>query len=168
MAVRSLLSVVAVLTCLTLNKAAACPTEHALIAAAAQAFSHDVEDESFSTYILELGASAPSSFGASFSSTDDERPTSFETLSTRASADVKRERQSNHLREILPSSVLDAFWAQDTSEYTLSPKVAQHFLDGDDETVSPYSELTAAADLNPATTGSIPLNSWAVHHRRDE
>jgi hypothetical protein len=168
MAVRSLLSVVAVLTCLTLNEGAACPTEHAAVASATQAFSHDVEDESFSTYILELGASAPSSYEASFSSTDDERPTSFETLSTRASADVNRERQSSHLGEILPSSVLDAFWAQDASEYTLSAKVAQHFLDSDDEAGSAYSELTAAADLNPATTGSIPLNPWAVHHRRDE
>lgn len=168
MAVRSLLSVVAVLTCLTLNEAAACPSEHALVASAAQAFSHDIEDESFSTYILELAASAPLSYEASFSSTDDERPTVFETLSTRALADVERERQSSHLREILPSSVLDAFWARDVSEYTLSPKVAQHFLDSDNETVSPYSELTAAADVNPATTGSIPLNPWAVHHRRDE
>ena len=59
MAVRYLLlSLAAVLTCLTLNEAPACPTEHGLIAPATQAFSPRIEDESISTYIGELAASS--------------------------------------------------------------------------------------------------------------
>ena len=91
MAVRYLLlSLAAVLTCLTLNEAPACPTQHDLVAPATQAFSHDIEDESISTYIGEL-ASTRSSYEDSVSNTDGGRRTSVETLSTngRALIDVR-------------------------------------------------------------------------------
>jgi len=200
MSVRSLLlSVVAVLTCLTLNEAPACPTEHALVAAT-DSFSHDIEDESVSTYIGELAAIARSSHNAS----EDGRPTSAETLSINGSAliDVEDEHVSSHLREFLPSRVSDGFSAPDVSELTLGAEEAKYFLDVEDESVSTYiGELAAAAasietapeartespptilreltnvrgpsqtlndDLEPATTGSIPLDPSAVHHRGDE
>jgi|SRR5215203_3028823 hypothetical protein len=200
MSVRSLLlSVVAVLTCLTLNEAPACPTEHALVAAT-DSFSHDIEDESVSTYIGELAAIARSSHNAS----EDGRRTSAETLSINGSAliDVEDEHVSSHLREFLPSRVSDGFSAPDVSELTLGAEEAKYFLDVEDESVSTYiGELAAAAasietapeartespptilreltnvrgpsqtlndDLEPATTGSIPLDPSAVHHRGDE
>jgi hypothetical protein len=171
MAVRSLLSVVAVLTCLTLNEVVACPTEHDLVVSATQAFSHDIEDENVSTYIVELAASARSSYEASFSSTDDERPTLVEDLSTtgRAATDVDGNRRPSHVREILPSNVLDGFSAPGAGELTLGPEVARHSLDMEDEAPATYyHELAAAADLDPATTGSVPVEPWAVHHPRDE
>jgi hypothetical protein len=205
MAVRSpLLSVVAVLTCLTLNETAACPTEHALVAPATESFSHDVEDESISTYIGELVANARSSHEGLVSNTEDGRRTSAETLSTngRALIDVKRENVSSHVPEFLSSRVPDDFSAPDLSELTLGAEEVKHFLDIDDESVSTYIRETAPAaasvdtapearrespptilreltnvlsptqilnnDLDPATTASIPLDPWAVPHRRDE
>ena len=201
MAVRYLLlSLAAVLTCLTLNEAPACPTEHDLIAPATQAFSPDIEDESISTYIGELAAS--SSYDGSISNTEDGRRSPVETLSTngRALIDVMDEGVSSHLGEILPSRVPTAFSAPEVSELTLGSE-AKHFLDIEDESVSTYiRELAAAAasvelapeartenpptilrdltlldpsqilndNLDPATTGSVPLDPWAVHHRRDE
>jgi len=203
MSVRSLLlSVVAVLTCLTLNEAPACPTEHALVAAT-DSFSHDIEDESVST-IGDLAANARSSYDASVSNTEDGRRTSAETLSINGTApiDVEDEHVSSHLREFLPSRVSDSFSAPDISELTLGAEEAKYFLDVEDESVSTYiGELAAAAasietapeartespptilreltnvrgpsqtlndDLEPATTGSIPLDPSAVHHRGDE
>jgi hypothetical protein len=201
MAVRYLLlSLAAALTCLTLNEAPACPTEHGLIAPATQAFSPDIEDESISTYIGELAAS--SSYDGSIANTEDGRRSPVETLSThgRVLIDVMDEGLSSHLGEILPSRVPTAFAAPGVSELTLGSE-AKHFLDIEDESVSTYiRDLAAAAasvelapegrpespptivrdltlldpsqrfndDLDPATTGSVTLDPWAVHHRRDE
>jgi hypothetical protein len=203
MAVRSfLLSVAAVLTCLTVNEAPACPTQHDLVVPATQAFSHDIEDESISTYIGELAASARSSYDDSVSNTDGGRPTSVEILSTngRALIDAEDESVSSHLPESLQSPLPNAFSTAD--ELTRGSKQAKHLLDIEDESVSTHiRELAAAAasveiapeartensptilqdltslldqsqirgaDLDPATTGSVPLDPWAVHHRRDE
>ena len=205
MAVRYLLlSLAAALTCLTLNEAPACPTEHALIAPATQAFSPDIEDESISTYIGELAASSRSSYEESISNTEGGRGTSVETLSTngRALIDVEDESVSSHLRELLhvtsPERLLNAGY----SELTLGSEETKRFLDIEDESVPTYiRELAAAAasveiapggrtenlptilrdltslhnpsqihndNLHPATTGSVPLDPWAVPHRRDE
>jgi hypothetical protein len=186
MAVRYLLlSVAAVLTCLTLNEAPACPTEHTLVAPSTQAFSQDVEDENSSAYIGELAAGVRSYEGSALKAEDGLR-TSVETFSTDGEA---------------LTDLPDAFSAPDAGELLLGTK-AKHFLDVEDESVSTYiRELAAAAasveialgagqenpptvprdvtsllgsslivndDPDPATTGSVPLDPWALHHRRDE